>query len=83
MPLLIKMITDLYDRFSPYAAFAFSNIPRMLDYDPQKDIPEYFHIKIMEGMRRKNLDMILENIKMDLIRAMGFTEKTLGKDKFL
>jgi len=39
MPLLIKMIIDLYDRFSPYAAFAFSNIPRMPDYDPKKDIP--------------------------------------------
>jgi len=40
-------------------------------------------MKILEGMHRKNLDIKLENIKMDLIRAMGFTEKTLGKDKCL
>ena len=77
LPLLITMITDLYDRFSPYAAFAYANIGRMPDYDSNQDVPEYFHVKILEGMRRKNLGMILENIKMDLGRAMGFTEEVL------
>jgi DNA-binding GntR family transcriptional regulator len=77
MPLLIAMITDLYDRFSPYAAFAFAHIGRMPDYNPNQDVPEYFHVKILEGMRSKNLHKILENIEMDLGRAIGFTEEVL------
>lgn len=79
MPLLIRIITDLYDQFSPYAAFAFANIGRMPKQDPHQDMPEYYHIKILEGMRRKNLKMILTNIKMDLERAMKFTEEVLKK----
>jgi len=79
MPLLIKIITDLYDRFSPYAAFAFANIGRMPKQDPHQEIPEYYHIKILEGMRRKNLREIQKNIKMDLERAMKFTKEVLKK----
>jgi len=79
IPLLVKMITDLYDRFGPYAAFAFANIGRMPKQDPHQDMPEYYHIKILEGMRRKNLGEILKNIKMDLERAMRFTEEVLIK----
>lgn len=79
MPLLIRLITDLYDRFSPYAAFAFANIGRMPKQDPHQEIPEYYHIKILEGMRRKNLGKILKNIKKDLERAMSFTEEVLKK----
>lgn len=79
MPMLIKIITDLYDRFSPYAAFAFANIGRMPKQDPHQEIPEYYHIQIMEGMRHKNLSMILKNIKMDLERAMNFTKEVLKK----
>ena len=81
MPLLIRMITDLYDRFSPYAAFAYKNITRMPGYNSDKDVPEYYHIRILEGMRHKNLGNMLENIKMDLGRAMGFTETALKKGK--
>jgi len=81
MPLLIRMITDLYDRFIPYAASAYENITRMPGYNSDKDVPEYYHIKILEGMRRKNLGNILENIKLDLGRAMGFTEKALKKGR--
>jgi len=83
MPLLVKMITDLYDRFSPYAAFAFANIGRMPKQDPHQDMPEYYHIKILEGLRRKNLSMILTNTKMDIERAMRFTEEALKKRKGL
>jgi DNA-binding GntR family transcriptional regulator len=79
MPLLVTMITDLYDRFSPYAAFAFANINRMHENPSDAGIPEYYHIKILEGLRHKNLGNILENIKMDLERAMHFTEKALEK----
>jgi len=77
MPLLITMITDLYDRFSPYAAFAYANIGRIPGFDPEQDAPEYYHIRILEGMRSKNLHKILRNIEMDLGRAMGFTEQAL------
>ena len=79
MPLLVKMITDLYDRFSPYAAFAFANIGHMPKQDPHQEMPEYYHIKILDGMRRKNLGEIQKNIKMDLERAMRFTKEVLKK----
>jgi len=77
MPLLITMITDLYDRFSPYAAFVFANIGRIPGFNPKQDAPEYFHLRILEGMRSKNLDKMLRNIEMDLGRAMGITERAL------
>lgn len=79
MPLLIKIITDLYDRFSPYAAFAFANIGRMPKHYPHQEMPEYYHIKILEGMRSKNLGKITKNIKKDLERAISFTKEVLKK----
>ncbi len=81
MPLLVKIITDLYDRFSPYAAFAFANIGYMPKQDPHQEMPEYYHKKILDGMRRKNLGEILKNIKMDLERAMRFTKEVLKTRK--
>jgi DNA-binding GntR family transcriptional regulator len=77
MPLLTNMITDLYDRFSPYAILTYkdSTYPPRSAYS--KNRPEYYHIKILEAMRRKDINEILKNISKKIGRATLITEEVL------
>lgn len=75
MPLLVTLITDLYDRFCPYAAFAYLNIRDLFDKNFDQVRPEYYHIKIIDGMRRKNIADVLKFLKMKIDRARRFTEE--------
>jgi DNA-binding GntR family transcriptional regulator len=77
MPLLTIMVNDLYDRFSPYAALAFSRTTRLPDHKSTEDLPEYYHIKILEGLRRKNIGEILKYLKLKINRAILITEEIL------
>jgi DNA-binding GntR family transcriptional regulator len=75
-PQLVKMIIDLYDRFSPYAALAYRYTSHRTDYDSDRH-RDYYHFKILEGMHNKDLNMILKNLKMDLKSVLILTEKAL------
>lgn len=81
MPLLVTLITDLYDRFSPYAAFAYLNIRYIFNNNFDQVQPEYYHIKIIEGMRRKNLAHVQKYLKMKIDRARKFTEEVFKERK--
>ena len=81
MPLLVTIITDLYDRFSPYAAFAFLNKRELFNDNFDQVKPETYHIKIIEGMRRKNLNNLLKPLKMKIDRARKFTEEVFKERK--
>jgi DNA-binding GntR family transcriptional regulator len=80
MPLLITLITDLYDRFSPYAALAWRRIGYIPDHNG-KQPPEYYHIKILESLRRKNLVEIIKYLKMKVSRSVLLTEEVLKERK--
>jgi DNA-binding GntR family transcriptional regulator len=77
MPLLTAMITDLYDRFSPYAILTYKDSTYPPGYTSSKNRPEYYHIKILEAMRRKDIAEILKNISKKIGRATLITEAVL------
>jgi DNA-binding GntR family transcriptional regulator len=77
MPLLTTMITDLYDRFSPYAILTYKDSTYPPGYASSKNRPEYYHIKILEAMRRKDIAEILKNISKKIGRATLITEAVL------
>jgi DNA-binding GntR family transcriptional regulator len=77
MPLLTTMITDLYDRFSPYAILTFKNNSTSPEPRSNKNRPEYYHLRILEGIRRKNLAEILEHLTKKIARATLVTEAVL------
>jgi DNA-binding GntR family transcriptional regulator len=77
MPLLTTMITDLYDRFSPYAILTYKDSTYPPENASGKDRPEYYHIKILEAMRRKDLADILKYITKKIGRATLITEAVL------
>jgi hypothetical protein len=71
------MITDLYDRFSPYAALAADEYAsHRTDYDSNHH-RDYYHFKILEGMHSKSLNKVLKNLEMDLKSVLILTEKAL------
>lgn len=76
MPLLVSLITDLYDRFCPYAAFAYQLNGRIPDHDANQK-PEYYQEKILESLRRKNLGDLLKYLKMKLARGTLITEEIM------
>jgi DNA-binding GntR family transcriptional regulator len=77
MPLLTTMITDLYDRFSPYAILTYKDSTYPPENTSGKNRPEYYHIKILEAMRRKDLTDILKYITKKIGRARLITEAVL------
>jgi DNA-binding GntR family transcriptional regulator len=77
MPLLTTMITDLYDRFSPYAILTYKDSTYSLDHVSGKNRPEYYHIKILEAIRRKDLPDLLKYITKKIGRATFITEAVL------
>jgi DNA-binding GntR family transcriptional regulator len=81
MPLLIRIIIDLYDRFSPYAALAFADLSFELDQNIKREGPAYYHTKILEGLRRKDIDKVLKYLEMKLRRGMLMTEEIMKQSE--
>jgi DNA-binding GntR family transcriptional regulator len=81
MPLLVKIIADLYDRFSPYAAVSHARTGAIPEYGGDKLPIEFYHVKILEGLRNKNLSEILKHLKTKINRATLITEEILKQRK--
>lgn len=78
MPLLVRLIADLYDRFSPYAAVSYSRTGAIPEYDRDDKLPiDYYHVKILEALRDKNLKDLLKHLKTKIDRATLITEEIL------
>lgn len=76
MPLLTRIVMDLYDRFSPYAALSFADhLDREPDENIRKEGPGYYHSKILEGMRRRDAEKVVKYLEMKLRRGMLMTEE--------
>jgi DNA-binding GntR family transcriptional regulator len=73
MPLLTKMILDLFDRFRPYALITYKDSIHI----PDQVQPGYYHTKILEGIRQQKLSNILKYMKIKISGAFVITEKIL------
>jgi DNA-binding GntR family transcriptional regulator len=78
-PMLLTIITDLYDRFAPYAALTFSELGLIPVNNPAKAAPEYFYVKILEGLRRKDIDMVCNHLEEMINRGKLVTEEIIKK----
>lgn len=81
MPLLVKIIADLYDRFSPYAAVSHARMGAIPEHGGDKLPFDFYHIKILEGLRKKNLKEILKYLTIKVNRATLITEERLKEIK--
>jgi DNA-binding GntR family transcriptional regulator len=81
MPLLVKLIADLYDRFSPYAAISYRGTGVIPEHGRDKLPVEYYHEKIVAGLRSRKLKEILKHLKTKIDRATLITEEILKKKK--
>jgi len=79
MPMLVSLIIDLYDRFSPYAAVSYSRVGNILD--TSENSPAYYLEKILAGLRDKNLPEVLKYLKMKINRGTLITEEILKERK--
>lgn len=77
MPMLTRMILDLYDRFSPYAALAVAASDSEIDNNIKKEGPDYYQTKILKGMRRRDIDHVLKYLEMKIRRGMLMTEEIM------
>lgn len=80
MPLLVRTILDLYDRFSPYAAISYSRTGAIPEHGDKRPV-EYYHIKILEGLRKQDLNNTLKFLKTKIDRATLITEEILAERK--
>jgi len=78
-PLLITIVSDLYDRFAPYAALTFSELGYIPSHDLEDVTPEYYYVKILEGLRRKDVDEVHKYLEMMINRALLITEEIIKK----
>lgn len=81
MPLLTTIIMDLYNRFSPYAALAFADLSHEPDPHIRKEGPGYYHTKILEGMRHRDIDQVVKYLDMKLRRGMLLTEEVMKQSE--
>lgn len=81
MPLLVRIITDLYDRFSPYAAISYSRSGNIPEHGGDPLPITYYHDKILEALRSRNTREVLKNLKTKLSRATLITEEILKERK--
>jgi DNA-binding GntR family transcriptional regulator len=81
MPLLVKIIAELYDRFSPYAAVSYSRTGAIPEHGGDKLPLEFYHVKILEELHKKNLKEILKHLKIKIERATLITEEIIKERK--
>lgn len=81
MPLMVRLITDLYDRFSPYAAISYSTTGYIPEHGGDKLSITHYHDKILEGLRNKNTKEVLKNLQTKIDRATLITEGILKERK--
>jgi DNA-binding GntR family transcriptional regulator len=79
-PMLIDMISDLYDRFAPYAALTFTELGYIPDHNLEQVDPEYY-VKILEGMRRKDVDKVTKFLELMILRGTAITEEIIKKNR--
>lgn len=78
-PMLINMISDLYDRFAPYAALTYSRLGYIPDHNLEQ-VDTGYYIKILEGMRRKDADEVTKFLEMMILRGTAITEEIIKKN---
>jgi DNA-binding GntR family transcriptional regulator len=77
MPLLIALITDLCHRLSPYVALHLSYLHNKPDHLKDSLDATYYHRKILDGMRHKNLGRVLKYLKAKLARGEKYMREMM------
>lgn len=84
MPILIDMLSDLCNKMSPYAIIDTLKLIKMSD-DKEihlRKVHHYYSIKLIEGMRNRNINQILEYLEKKLSYHGSFiTEERFGDRK--
>lgn len=78
--MLIDMISDLYDRFAPYAALTYSDLGYIPDHNNLEQVdPEYYE-NILEGLRQKETDKVTKCLELMILRGRAITEEIIKKE---
>lgn len=80
MPFLMNLISDLFNRLNPYVVLGHTPIGKDQHSDTQTDILLYNYNKLLEGMRDKNINQILEFLKIKIYRTSEDMKKLFGEN---